>query len=157
MENEKNWVYDYTGSLYDIPEQPGVYLIVFENKKRYVGSTNNLHGRITRHLGCLCGKNHDSTKWYALAREENNLPQYKVKEIELKKGRKRKTNQELEKEKKEENRRYFKFLRQTIMNKIQISFCICDDYGEYENILLESIRERDLWYNSQFHSNNKKR
>jgi GIY-YIG catalytic domain. len=89
MANEKIWTYNYKGSFYNVPYKPGVYLIVFENGKRYVGSTNNIHKRLVNHLGSLLGKNHNSVKWYKLAREENNLPQYKPIETASKKGRKK--------------------------------------------------------------------
>ena len=106
MDNEKNWIYNYKGSFWDVPYKPGVYLIIFENGKRYVGSTNNIHKRLVNHLGCLLGRNRDTTKWYKLAREENNLPQYKSIKTVPERGR-RKTLKELEEEEKEDKRKFF--------------------------------------------------
>lgn len=147
------WIFNFRCKLEKLPHKPGVYVITFKNQKRYIGSTNNLYRRIVSHLGCLCGRNHDTTKWYKLAREENQLPKY-VAPPEKKKRKQK--NDDIFKEMREQQEKYFKFLRQSIMNEITISYCICDDYGEYEDALLKAIEDRDMWYNTQFYGNNKK-
>lgn len=137
---QKQWRFNYKGKLWFLPRESGVYLLVFKNGKRYFGSTNNLNSRIIRHLGALSGKNKDSTKWYKLAREDNNLPFFITNE----------------KDEKALQRQYFQFLRNQILSEIKLSYCLCADYGWFEDQLLGAIEDKDMWYNTQFYGNNKR-
>lgn len=41
-----------------------------------------------------------------------------------------------------------------LAKQVHIMVCPCDDYGQFEDELLQSIEEKSMWYNTQYHSNN---
>ena len=123
---KREWQFNYKKYLGKLYGKSGVYLLVFGNKKRYVGSSCNLGERISHHLKQI---NSTSCKdWHNTAREENQLNSY------LK------------------NREFWK-----LQQDIKIHFCVCEDYGEYEDQLLQAIENKPMWYNTLFRGGNKRK
>lgn len=150
----------------DLEKVPGVYLIVFENKKRYVGSSRNLASRLKNHLNNLLSYSPRGA-WYKVAKEENNFPtNYPFKEKDPrskldKSGHylgnrvsKKELQEFLDKQKKYEESIYHYW---DIQRKVKILYCPCKDFGEFEDQLLQAIEDKEMWYNSQFKGYNKHR
>lgn len=171
----KDWYILGTSFLPNLEKISGVYLLVFQNKKRYVGSTVNLAARLSTHLKEILIRTDD---WHGIAGQENRLtyrPRFqeqflledprnerdihgrrigeRVNQTKLQEFLHYK--QEYENRKKEYYETAPKYWQ--LQKDIRILYCPCEDYGEYEDQLLQSIEEKEMWYNTLFYGANKKK
>lgn len=172
---ERDWYILGTDFLPDLDKISGVYLLVFENKKRYVGSTINFYSRLSTHLKEILIRTND---WHGAAGKENKLlyrPKFSEPFLltdprdELDKNGKKMGNrtsqtklqeflhykQEYQKKKDEYYAAGHKYWE--LQKYIRILYCPCKDYGEFEDRLLQAIEEKEMWYNTLFRSGNIRR
>lgn len=163
---KEKWVHEFKGYFPKL-NFSGVYLIYFPNGKWYVGSSKNLGQRLTSHLKSLINKWDSSANWYGLASKENHIPILKPmpedpKERYDKRGHKignrigeaeQKQYEEKLKEWQETNINWWELPK---LNLLSIHYCRCEGYGEYEDQILKSIEDKNMWYNTQFYGNNKR-
>lgn len=131
---QHKWIHNFKGFLPDKLNFSGVYMLSFPNGKWYVGSSINLGERLKSHL-CNLNNQKVSTKWYSVAQEENMFPIYKYKN---------KLGNQMP---------WWELYK---LNYLSIHYCRCEDYGEYEDQILKSIEDKNMWYNTQFYGNNKR-
>lgn len=164
--NLKEWIIDFKGYIYSFNEVSGVYLLAFPNKKFYIGSSKNLGERLATHLRCL-NSFAPPRGWYLQAQKDNCFPAQKAgpkpvdpKDRFDKSGHRigerasKKSLEEYEEQLTEWEKIAVNWWELPRLDYLKISICPCSDYGEFEDEVLRRIKDREMWYNTQFYGNN---
>lgn len=145
--------------------QSGVYLITFPNGKRYLGSSKDLYKRISTHMKNLQQKKQVS--WYFTASIENNFPDY-IPSGKPIYNKRRKRNKKYVAEYQSQLHKWlmenpkvkpvwkypdhyeYEIPWKYYTTLVDIKVCICDNYREYESYLLQHIKNKENYYNTNF-------